>query len=152
MPQINFLNNLSSKYTQEFSLAVIRFKRLNNPFIVKVFVRLCVIQFTRYRSLSTGAESFFSLAQLPLVVKNFFHFLSTFFSALCAVLRPLPEALVYNTKHTFDCQPLFSLFSIIFSAVKTGSGSSPFQCFSLGRCPCTFRYGTTSAISIPSSK
>ena len=55
------LNNLSSKFTQEFSLAVnsiskSMLKQSINK-LSKVFVRLCVIQFTRYSVAASGPQA-----------------------------------------------------------------------------------------------
>ena len=89
-----------------------------------LLVRLCVIQFTRYRLLSAGAESFFSLAQEPPLVKNFFHFSANFFQgflrSFCAPCRkrsliiakqfPIVKLYFYFFPHLFSlpkyCAPL----------------------------------------------
>jgi len=81
----SFLNNLSSKYTQEFSLAVIRLKTLKQSIIVKVFVRLCVIQFTRYRGCRTPGCPFIAQLNYSITKKTycqelFSNFFKFFFS------------------------------------------------------------------------
>jgi len=58
----------------------------------RCFVRLCVIQFTRYRSLPAWAVSLLILSRLFPLVKNFFSLFSTIFSGPRHCFGPLPEA------------------------------------------------------------
>ena len=80
------LNNLSSKFTQEFSLAVnsIHNRFLNNPFNCP---RCYLFVFTLFNLQGTGAfrlaVSLLSLPYLLPVVKNFFLLFSTF--SRCAI-------------------------------------------------------------------
>ena len=87
-------------------------KRLNNPFIVKVFVRHCVIQFTRYRRYRC-AVSLLTLPHHFPFVKNFFHFLSNFFFR-GILLRRAPK---YNIKASYFCQLHFCFFSLFFTYI-----------------------------------
>ena len=92
------MNNLSSKYTQEFSLAVINsfLKTLKQSILIVqgVIVCLCIIQFTRYR-----------------------------FVRLRSVLARC-ELLYVSTSHSL-CQELFQVFQSFLSC-RCAPGSSPF--------------------------
>ena len=101
----SFWINLSSKYTQEFSLAVLisSFTRfLNNPLIVQgVKNRLYVIQFTRYRrAFRSRGQLLHSIIGNPICQALFWSFL-TFFVLLCIVLLPSWTACLcyHNTSH-----------------------------------------------------
>ena len=105
------MNNLLLAFiTQEFRWLFSSLSLLNTPLLSKVFVRLCVIQFTRYSRRSALAVSLFILAWRFLKVKNFFPFFLLFSSRFCFPDAPRSDAPAYITKPPLTCQPLFSPF------------------------------------------
>ena len=73
-----FLNNLSSKFTQEFRWLLFDLHRLNNPFkLSKVF--LFVSHYSIYKVQPSAAANFYNIAQKIKVVNNFFAILKNFF-------------------------------------------------------------------------
>ena len=121
----SFWLDLSSKYTQEFSLAVLissytRF--LNNPLIVQgVIVCLYVIQFTRYRHFHSlfavafaFAANFVSLAHVFEFVKHFFQVFSNSFVLFvglqaCALHR---ATCIYYHSHSLLSSTFLQIFHI----------------------------------------
>ena len=115
MLQIKVLNNLSSKYTQEFSLAVIRFKTLKQSINCQ---GVCSsLRYSIYKVQCADRRSgepdhnntSFTRCQ------ELFSFLINFFLMPLRCFAPLAGALEYNTKDTSNCQALFSLFLTYFS-------------------------------------
>ena len=113
---------MSSKYTQEFSLAVLissytRF--FNNPLIVQgVIVCLYVIQFTRYRrAFRSRGRLLHSITGNPICQALFWIFL-TFFVLLCIVLLPSWTACLCYHNITHLSIPFFTFLDNSFHPVR----------------------------------
>jgi len=75
----SFLNNLSSKYTQEFSLAVIRSKTLKQSIYCQGVCSSLRYSIYKVQFAFRRAVSLLILSQLFPFVKNFFHFSTNYF-------------------------------------------------------------------------
>ena len=117
MLQIKFLNNLSSKYTQEFSLAVIRFKTLKQSINCQGVCSSLRYSIYKVQCADRRSGELFQFSTTQGSCQELFSFLINFFLEALRCFASLAGALEYNTKDTSNCQALFSLFLTYFSFI-----------------------------------